>query len=79
MEIHQEDDTTPYFKIVNEELLKMANTESILQLFDVGVKTKDNVNKHHSRWSNRECSPVSCLINDAIKTSSPQVSYILSN
>ena len=78
MEMHQNSDSKPYFKCVNEELKKLINSESIFKLLDVDSKTKEDVTKHHNRkfsFNTNENSAVSYLIDDVMKTSSAQVSY----
>ena len=76
LELHQDGDTVPNFKLINEELQKVVHRRSILELLDIDDKAKDVTVHHDDRSScDREISVVSCLIEDAIATSSPQVSY----
>ena len=76
MELPQANDSMPFFKHVNEKLLKIKERESILELLDVDAETKEDVATHDTRHfssSNRESSVVSYWINDAIENPSAQV------
>ena len=77
MELHQNSDATPYFKFVNEKLLQMRDSDSILELLDVDDETKGDVTRHHRRWSSfsNEDNSIVNLIGKFIETSSPQVRY----
>ena len=70
-------DIIPFFQYINRQLLEMASSESILGLLDVDdVKTKvDQTRDRLFSFTNRETSVVSHLINSAMLTLSPQVSY----
>ena len=79
MELHQNSDGTPYFKFINEKLLQMRDSNSILELLDVHDETKRSVTGHHRRWSafSDEGNSIVNLISNSIETSSAQVSYVL--
>lgn len=70
-------DIIPFHQYLNRQLLKLANSESILGLLDVDdVETKSD--HHRDRlfsFSSRETSAVSNLIDITMRTPSPQVSY----
>ena len=38
----QESDAMPYYQFINEQLLKMTDTKSILELLDVGDRTEED-------------------------------------
>ena len=76
MKLPQANDSMPFFKSVNEQLLKIIESETILELLDVDSETREDVTTHDTRQfssSNSESSTVSYLINSAIKNSSAQV------
>ena len=77
MELYLNSDTTPYFKFVNEKLLQIRDSDSILELLDVDDETKGDVTGHHRRLSNfsNEENSIVNLISKGIETSSAQVSY----
>lgn len=79
MELHQEDDTTPYFKYVNEQLLKITEGASVLELLDVHNEMKEDIIRHHSKqfdFSDRKFPVITHLINNVKATSSSQVSLL---
>ena len=75
LDLHQEGNTVPYFKYVNQQLQKILERNSILELLDLDDNAKEDVTRHHSSLGSRKNLSVSYLINDAIATSSAQVSY----
>ena len=78
LDLQQDGDTVPYFKYVNQQLQKILDRESILELLDLDDNTKEDVTRRHNNqfsFGSRENSFVSYLINDAMATSSAQVSY----
>lgn len=79
MELHQEDATTPYFEYVNEQLLKITESASVLELVDVDNEMKEDIIRFHSRqfdFGDRKCPVITHLINNVKATSSSQVSLL---